>query len=98
MNKNEFKLRVVTMFKRLIDTYFAEDNPKAVFRMHSTTHDAARCALEAGVGQLLVAHYSSNIKEEEIHGRYEQQLKEIFPASRALDDGDIIDLPIIPLR
>ena len=26
MNKNEFKLRVVTMFKRLIDTYFAEDN------------------------------------------------------------------------
>lgn len=79
-------------------TYFAEDNPKAVFRMHSTTHDAARCALEAGVGQLLVAHYSSNIKEEEIHGRFEQQLKEIFPASRALDDGDIIDLPIIPLK
>lgn len=75
-------------------TYFAEDNAKAVNRMHSTTADAARCALEACVGRLIVAHYSSAIKEDEIHGRYEQQLRDIFPASTALDDGDIIDFPM----
>lgn len=78
-------------------TYFAEDNNKAVMRMHSTTADAANCARDAQVGQLIVAHYSSAIKEEEIHGRYEQQLKDIFPSSRALDDGDIIDFPMVEL-
>lgn len=77
-------------------TYFAEDDRKAVARMHSTTADAARCALEAGAGSLLTAHYSSAIKEEDIHGRYERQLRELFPQSRALDDGDIIDIPMIP--
>lgn len=75
-------------------TYFAEDNHKAVARMHSTTVDAARCAADAHVGRLLVAHYSSAIKEEDIHGRYEQQIRDIFPSACALDDGDIIDFPI----
>ncbi len=75
-------------------TYFAEDDRKAVMRMHSTTSDAARCAKDAEVGRLIVAHYSSAIKEEEIHGRYEQQLRDIFPNSKALDDGDIIDFPL----
>lgn len=75
-------------------TYLAEDQRKAVFRMHSTTVDAATCAKEAGVGSLVVAHYSSAIKDEDVHGRYEQELQNIFPQSRALDDGDIIDIPL----
>lgn len=78
-------------------TYFVEDSNKAQFRKHSTTADAAKCALDAQAGRLIVAHYSSAIKEEDIHGRYEEELRSIFPASTALDDGQIIDLPIIPL-
>lgn len=74
-------------------TYLAEDNRKAVMRMHSTTADAAMCAKEAEVGMLVAAHYSSAIKEDEIHGVYEEQLRGIYPQSRALDDGDIIDIP-----
>lgn len=75
-------------------TYLAADWRKAADRFHSTTVDAANCALQAGVGCLLAAHYSSAIKESEIHGLYESQLREIFPESHALDDGDIFDLPL----
>jgi len=75
-------------------TYLSDDWRKAAARFHSTTIDAAKCALEAGVGRLVAAHYSSSIKEEEIHTLYEEQMKGIFENSSALDDGDILDLPL----
>lgn len=74
-------------------TYMEADSHKARFRYHSTVGDAARCALQAGVGRLLVGHYSSAIREEDIHGIYLDQARAIFPATDAVDDGDIFDLP-----
>lgn len=75
-------------------TYLSEDWRKAADRFHSTTVDAAKCALEAGAGRLIAAHYSSSIKEEQIHEKYQEQMRDIFKESFALDDGDILDLPL----
>ena len=46
------------------------------------------CAKEAGVGKLLVGHYSSRIVDFEA---YLQECKEIFPESVAVQDGDVFD-------
>ena len=62
---------------------------KAPKYFHSTTVDAAQCALEAGAKMLLVGHYSSRVKDREI---LERECKEIFANSRAVDDGDIIEI------
>ena len=69
-------------------TYTRDMADKAAFRWHSTTEDAARCAKEAGVGKLLVGHYSSRIVDFEA---YLQECKEIFPESVAVQDGDVFD-------
>jgi len=75
-------------------TYADMDKPKAEKRMHSTATDAARCALQAGVGRLLVGHYSAAIKEEDIHSSLQDSIREIFPNAFAVDDGDIFDIPM----
>lgn len=75
-------------------TYMPADRIKALARMHSTTEDAARCALQAGVGRLLLGHYSSSVKEDEIHGDYLESARAVFKESYAVDDGDIFDLPL----
>ncbi len=76
-------------------TYMPGDRLKAENRLHSTVEDAANCALQAGAGQLLLGHYSSSIKEEDIHGPYVEAAKAIFSNSRAVDDGDIFDVPMV---
>ena len=73
-------------------TYMNSDASKAAARFHSTTLDAARCALEAGAGKLLVGHYSSGIKEDMIHSCYLEEARSIFPNTEAVDDGDIFDI------
>jgi len=75
-------------------TYLEADRDKAIKRMHSTSADAAKCALEAAVGRLLVGHYSAAIKEEDIHTALLESLRSIFPNSSAVDDGDIFDIPM----
>lgn len=75
-------------------TYMPFDRMKAESRFHSTVEDAARCALEAGAGELLLGHYSSSVKEEDIHGPYIEAAKSVFANSRAVDDGDIFDIPM----
>lgn len=75
-------------------TYMQADFRKAEARCHSTTVDAANCALQAGVSKLLAGHYSSAIAEGDIHGAFEEELRSIFPESVAVDDGDIFDVPL----
>lgn len=75
-------------------TYLDQDYAKAEKRMHSTLSDAAKCASEACVGRLLVGHYSAAIKEQDIHSVFEARLRELFPNSNAVDDGDIFDIPM----
>ncbi|MGN0201674.1 MAG: ribonuclease Z [Candidatus Cryptobacteroides sp.] len=73
-------------------TYLAGQADLAALRYHSTTLQAASCALEAGVGKLVVGHYSSrnrNLKE------YEAECRSIFPESYAAEDGSVFDLPLV---
>ena len=72
-------------------TYVQEFADKAAERHHSTTLQAATVAKEAGVGQLVVGHYSSRCKDISL---FEKECKSIFPSSHAASDGDLFDLPM----
>lgn len=67
-------------------TYTAELSDKAALRWHSTTEDAARCARDAGVGKLVVGHYSSRITDFDA---YLAECVAIFPNTAAAKDGDV---------
>ena len=58
---------------------------------HSTTLQAAQTALEAGVGRLLVGHYSSRFPSVDF---YLDELRSIFPAADLAHDLDVIELPL----
>lgn len=73
-------------------TYLAEMEERARERHHSTTLDAARCALEAGVGKLIIGHYSSRCQDAAV---YQAECRTIFPNTFAASDGDVFDLPFV---
>jgi len=73
-------------------TYTSEFEDQAALRHHSTSAQAARCALEAGAGKLILGHYSARIKTTD---RIEAEAKAIFPDTVAANDGDIFDLPLV---
>ena len=75
-------------------TYTAEYADKAAERFHSTTRDAAACALEAGAGTLLIGHYSSRIRDIAV---FERECQEIFLNSIALNDGDVCEIAHKPV-
>ena len=70
-------------------TYIESFADQASKRFHSTTLQAARCALEAGAGKLLIGHFSSRETDASL---YEAECRTIFPDTRAVSDGDIIVL------
>ena len=70
-------------------TYQDSMADKAAFRFHSTTSDAARCALEAGAGRLVVGHYSSRITDFEA---FIAECRAIFPDTVAAQDGDVFEI------
>lgn len=70
-------------------TYLKSMKDLASERYHSTTEQVASLALEAGVGRLLIGHYSSRFKNI---GIFEQECKEIFENTTALKDGDEIEI------
>jgi len=73
-------------------TYPKELKDKAVQYFHSTTEDAAACALSANAGKLVVAHYSSRVKDKSV---FETECKQIFANSYAADDGDEFEIDYI---
>ena len=70
-------------------TYPMDFAGKAAARFHSTTEDAARCALEAGAGRLLIGHYTSRVRDRAI---FEREAARIFPNVTAVSDGDEFEL------
>ena len=70
-------------------TYPRQFADKAKQYLHSTTFDAAECALKAGVGKLLIGHYSSRVKDISI---FEQESRTVFAESYAANDGDIFEI------
>ena len=72
-------------------TYLDELSEMAAARHHSTTLQAARCALEAGAGKLVIGHYSSRGKDIAL---YEAECRTIFPSTFAASDLDVFDVPL----
>ena len=70
-------------------TYPTEMADKAAERGHSTTVQAAQCALDAGVGRLVVGHYSSRVNDFDALVR---ECRELFPATTAAQDLDIFEI------
>ena len=73
-------------------TYPEELNELAAARHHSTTLQAARCALDAGARKLIIGHYTSRVKDASI---FETECRTIFPESYAASDCDIFDVPLV---
>ena len=56
---------------------------------HSTASQAARIAQKAGVGKLIIGHYSARYTNEEI---LLQQAQAIFPNTELADEGKCFDV------
>lgn len=69
-------------------TYMTEMEDKAAARFHSTGAQAAKCALEAGAGRLIIGHYSSRINDI---GALLAECREIFPDAEAASDCDVFE-------
>ena len=69
-------------------TYPREMADKAEHRFHSTSEQAARCALEAGAGRLIIGHYSSRITDFDA---LLAECRTIFPDTYAASDCDVFD-------
>lgn len=70
-------------------TYLKDMNDRAQKHAHSTTADAAGLALRAGVGKLLVGHYSSRVRDREL---FQNECREIFEQSYALLDCEVVEI------
>ena len=70
-------------------TFPAEMSEMAAKTYHSTTLQAAQTAKEAGVGRLLVGHYSSRYPSVDF---FLDELRSIFPDTHLAHDMDVIEL------
>jgi ribonuclease Z len=69
---------------------YGDDNPAMAEKYnHSTARQAAQLAREAGVGQLLLGHYSSRYEHESV---LLHQAQEIFENTKLTNEFDIIDI------
>ena len=65
-------------------TYAAAEKKIAKERGHASTADAAKVALTAGVGRLLIGHFSSRYRDLQ---PLVEECREIFPASDIAEEG-----------
>ncbi len=72
-------------------TYPASMADVAARTFHSTTLDAANCAMRAGAGKLLIGHYSSRFTDVSFFG---EEARTVFPATILAREGDIIEIPL----
>ena len=70
-------------------TFPAEMEEMAAKTYHSTTLQAARTALDAGVGRLLVGHYSSRFPSVDF---FLDEIRSIFPSADLAHDMDVIEI------
>jgi ribonuclease Z len=70
-------------------TFDREKGRLAKITGHSTTEDAARTALEAGAGALLIGHFSARYRET---GNLLSEARELFPVTYAAKDGTTYDI------
>ena len=72
------------------ESTYAEDNLQLAEKyFHSTAHQAALVARDAGVGKLLLGHYSSRYEDENV---LLNEAKEVFENSYLCDEQMVFDL------
>ena len=72
------------------ESTYGEDNLLMAQKYyHSTARQAAMVAREAGVGQLLLGHYSSRYEDEQVLLR---EAQEVFENSRLTDENEVFDV------
>jgi ribonuclease Z len=70
-------------------TFGADNDALAVKTLHSTASHAARVALEAGAGRLLLGHFSSRYRSTTM---LEDEARNIFPATEAAREGNTYEI------
>ena len=76
-------------------TFPAEMSEMAAKTYHSTTLQAARTALDAGAGRLLVGHYSSRFPSLDF---FLEELRSIFPKTDLTREMDVVEIPFVSLK
>ena len=71
-------------------TFPAEMEEMAAKTFHSTTLQAARVAQDAGVGRLIVGHYSSRFPSVNF---FLDELRSVFPETYLAHDLDVYEIP-----
>lgn len=72
------------------ESTYAEDRAaKAVLYNHSTAKQAAMVARDAGVGKLLLGHYSARYDDEQV---LLNEAKEVFPNTFLTNEGDTFEV------
>ena len=70
-------------------TYDKANEAKAAKYHHSTAAQAAQVARDAGVGKLLLGHYSARYENEKL---MLAEAREIFPNSELSNEGLVFDV------
>lgn len=70
-------------------TYTEQSADKAELYHHAVTSQVAALARDAGVGRLLIGHYSSRCRERSV---YEAECRAVFPETYACNDGDVFEI------
>lgn len=70
-------------------TYTSENEDRAKLYYHSTARQAATIARNAGVGKLLLGHYSARYNNEEV---LLNEAKEVFTESYLTQEGKVFSI------
>lgn len=70
-------------------TYLMADEAKAIARYHSTARQAAQMALDAGVGLLLLGHFSSKYKDLK---PFHTEASLLFPNVELAEEGAVFEI------
>ena len=71
-------------------TFIDEDQEQAVAKAHSTATEAAKVALKAGAGKLIIGHFSSRYRTTE---QLLQEAQAVFPDTVLAKEGEIFGIP-----
>lgn len=75
-------------------TFGSDNSELAKTTYHSTGEDAARIALKAEVGKLIIGHFSARYKD---HSIILKEAQAIFPNTEAIAEGDVIQVEEKPI-
>lgn len=72
-------------------TFAAEEKSLAKDTGHSTTHQAAKAAIESGATKLLIGHFSSRYKDDTL---LLNEARELFPETYLAEEGTTFEIPV----